>query len=70
MARDRKEHARGANEVQDHCGGLPRGVEEGAEAADVFEDEKYEEGRALYGGNGKLDFGEALTALGIPWEYV
>lgn len=52
-----------------YTGPLPDGVEENSEAADVWRDERCDECRAWFSGNGYADLGDACNAAGIPNEW-
>lgn len=52
-----------------YIGSLPDGMEENSEAADVWLDEKCDECRAWFRGNGYSDLSDACSAAGIPNEW-
>ncbi len=50
-------------------GPLPKGVKKDSEAADRWMDEKNDEARAWFRGNGYADLSQACDAAGIPNEW-
>ena len=52
-----------------YCGPLPDGVDDDTPAADSWRDQKSDEARTLFRGNGYSDLQEACEAAGIPSEW-